>query len=135
MMETKDWVSFFIGILVTAAGALPLLHSWGVLSNPIFQLNFLVPGVIKYLLAGLGLYLIINSIIEITNSNAIGWISGIVAVIVMAAGLLPLLAELGVLPPVFSLGFLSGPSASFIYNILFVVEGIFLMIAAFAMEM
>ncbi|RMF07307.1 hypothetical protein D6764_00140 [Candidatus Woesearchaeota archaeon] len=134
MMEPKDWISGFTGLVVFAAGLLPLLAKFGV-GPAWFSLGFLSVGILKYLVAGFGFYLIINSMIEITNSNSIGWISAIVAVVVIIAGLLPTLASFGVGPAWFSLGFLSSETMLVVYQVLFLIEGLFLMIAAFAMEM
>jgi hypothetical protein len=73
----------------------------------------------------------INSVIEITNSNAVGWISFLIAVIVMAAGILQSLYNFSIGPSWFALGFIKET----IYYIIFTIEGIFLMIATFAMEL
>lgn len=134
MMEMKDWLSGLVGVLVFAAGLLPLLSRFGVGSSWM-ALDIITVGILKYLVAGFGLYLIINSMIEITNSNSIGWISAIVAVVVILAGLLPTLAAFGVGPSWFALGFMSESITLLIYQVLFMIEGLFLMIAAFAMEM
>lgn len=134
MMEPKDWLSGLVGAAVFAAGLLPLLAKFGI-GPTWFVLGFLSAGILKYLVAGFGLYLIINSLIEITNSNAIGWMSALVAVVVILAGLLPTLAVFNVGPAWFALGFLSSATMLLIYQVLFMVEGLFLMIAAFAMEM
>lgn len=133
-METKDFLSGIVGGVVLLAGLLPLLHKFGI-GPEWMALDFLPIGIIKYLIAGFGLYLIWNSIIEITNSNSIGWISALVAVALIIAGLLPMLAGFGIGPSWFALGFLSESLILTVYYGLFVVEGLFLMIAALAMEM
>ena len=130
MLTLKDWVSFLVGAVIGAFGLLPILNrvnigpSW-------FALEFLPIALFSYIVAGAGFYLMIESIIEITNSNAVGWISFLVAVVVLAIGILPTLSKFGVGPSWFAFAWLS----PFIYHIIFVIEGLFLMIAMFAMEM
>lgn len=133
MMEAKDWLSFFVGLIVGSLGAIPLLEkytalNWGI-SNFLNQNWF--TAALPWIAGLAALYLIMDSFIEITNSNVVGWISIIVAFIALAAGALPILANYINLP--FSVAFLDG--SLLIYRIIFVIEGFFLMIAAFAMEM
>jgi len=133
MMEKKDWLSFFVGLVVAALGAIPLLEkytfiNWGVTQ---FLVQNWFTAALPWIVAVVALYLIINSFIEITNSNVVGWISIIVAFVALAAGALPILDTYLNLP--FDVGFLSG--TLLIYRIIFVIEGLFLMVAAFAMEM
>ena len=73
----------------------------------------------------------VNSVIEITNSNAIGWISFLIAVLIMASGILQVLHKFAIGPTWFELTFIS----DLVYYIVFTVEGIFLMIATFAMNL
>ena len=86
---------------------------------------------LPYILAIAGFYLLIESIMEISNSNSAGTISFLIGSIIMILGLLPVLHGFGIGPEWFSMGFISNP---WIYRIIFMVEGIFLMIATFAME-
>jgi len=129
-MEPKDWLSFFVGMIVTALGLLPLLGKLGV-GPGWFRMEFLPIALLAYLVAAFGFYLLINSIIEITNSNTIGWTSFFIAVALFAAGVLQVLAKFRVGPDWFSLKFINETA----YFIIFIIEGIFLMIACFAMEM
>ena len=128
MIEAKDWLSFFVGLIIAALGVLPLLSkmntgpSW-------FGLEFLPVQILAYIVAIIGFYLLIESIIEITNSNAIGWISFLIAAVFMAAGILIVLSRFNVGPSWFAL-----PINALIYQIIFIVEGLFLMVAMFAME-
>ncbi|MBI1935048.1 hypothetical protein HYS31_01280 [Candidatus Woesearchaeota archaeon] len=73
----------------------------------------------------------VNSIIEITNSNVVGWVSFSIAAAAFLVGLLPVLHSLNVGPSWFEFGWLSRT----VYNIVFMLEGAFLMIATFAMEL
>jgi hypothetical protein len=130
MMDAKDWVSFFVGLVLAATGVLPLISKLG--AGPSwFALEFLPLNIASFIVAIAGFYLMINSVIEITNSNAVGWISFLIAVIVMAAGILQSLYNFSIGPSWFALGFIKET----IYYIIFTIEGIFLMIATFAMEL
>lgn len=132
MMEAKDWMSFFVGLLVLAFGALPILHSLGV-GPTWFDLPKLSVQILSYAVALLGFYLVVNSIIEITNSNSIGWFSFLVAFLIMAIGVLHVLGQFGIVNGFLSMPFLAG--SMWIFNVIFVVLGLFLMIACFAMEL
>ena len=120
MMETKDWVSGIVGFLVLCIGLLPLLNKMGIGPG---WFNFSLPIILlSWIVAAAGFYLIINSFIEITNSNIVGWVSFAIAAIITAIGLLQ------------ALGKISWISET-IFSVLFIVVGLFLMIATFAMEM
>lgn len=130
MLSAKDWVSFLVGAVIAAFGLLPILNRINV-GPSWFALEFLPIAVFSYIVAGAGFYLMIESVIEITNSNAVGWVSFIIAAVVLVIGILPALARFGIGPGWFSFPWLS----PFVYQIIFIVEGLFLMIAMFAMEM
>ena len=122
MMQMRDWISGLIGLIV---GALGLLSIMGILP---FDLS---RNVLIWIVAIAGLYLTINSIIEITNSNVMGTVSLIVAVIAVVVSLLPVLNSLGLFGAWAEFKWLS----DIIYKILLIAEGIFLIIATFAMEL
>ncbi|MBW2977642.1 hypothetical protein KY331_02245 [Candidatus Woesearchaeota archaeon] len=130
MITPKDWLSFLIGAIVAALGFLPILNRLNV-GPKWFALNFPPVTVLSFIVAAAGFYLLVESVIEITNSNAIGWISFFVAVFVLIIGILPSLAKVGFGPSWFAFAWLS----PFIYHLIFVIEGLFLMVAMFAMEM
>ena len=124
MMQSRDWISGLIGAVIFLLGLLPLLGKFEFLNNlPVSLLTWIV--------AGAGLYLAMNSIIEITNSNIVGWWSFIVAIVVLVIGLFPLLHSFGIGPSWFEFNWLNRAA----YNIIFIIEGVFLMIATFAMEL
>ena len=124
MMQTRDWISGLIGAVIFLLGLMPMLGKFEFLNNlPISLLTWIV--------AGAGLYLAMNSIIEITNSNIVGWWSFGVAITVLVIGLFPLLHSFGIGPAWFQFNWLSRTA----YNIIFIIEGFFLMIATFAMEL
>ena len=131
-MEPKDWISFFIGVLLFVFGALHLYSTWGSGFSWFSPEKFAFLSILPYIAAAGGFYLMVNSVIEITNSNAIGWFSFLVAVLFLAAGVLQTLYnQFSIGPSFFALSFIKG----FVYYIIFTIEGIFLMIACFAMEM
>jgi hypothetical protein len=134
MMEAKDWLSFFVGIIVASMGALPLLHKYMGVGPAFFELSFLPATIFAYVIAGIGFYLIINSFIEITNSNPIGWFSFLLAGLIVATGVLKALGQIGIVTGFLALPFLDALSPIF-YQVVFLIEGLFLMIACFAMEM
>ncbi|MBW2989973.1 hypothetical protein KY358_06690 [Candidatus Woesearchaeota archaeon] len=120
MMEMKDWISGLVGVIILCLGLFPLLNSRGIgpgwfgLSLPVRLLSWVI--------VGGGFYLIINSLIEITNSNVIGWVSFFIAAVITVLGILQVLRKIT---------WISG----IIFNIAFILLGLFLMIATFAMEM
>lgn len=124
MMQTRDWISGLIGAMIFLLGLFPIIGKFDFLNNlPVTLLTWIV--------AGAGLYLALNSIIEITNSNIVGWVSFSIAIAALIIGLFPLLNSLGIGPAWFEFKWISRTT----YNILFIVEGVFLMIATFAMEL
>lgn len=130
MMEAKDWLSGIVGVIVFALGLMPLLEQFGVLGTNVAGLLTGASAAIPYILAILGFYLAIESIIELTNSNHIGWMSFFIGAAIMLIGLLPALASFGIGPGLF--GF---ELPQTVYYVIFIVEGLFLMIAMFAMEL
>lgn len=134
MMEAKDIISFIVGALLFLLGLFPLLANFGIGPSWFDVWSFLPATIISWVIAVGALYLVIDSVIEITNSSAVGFVSIIVAFVCLVIGVLPLLASFGIGPSFFALGFLGGASA-YIYNAVFMLEGLFLMIAMVAMEM
>ncbi len=124
MMQARDWISGIVGAVIFLLGLMPMLGKFEFLNNlPVSLLTWIV--------AGAGFYLAINSIVEITNSNIVGWWSFGVAIAVLIIGLFPLLHGFGIGPSWFEFNWLKGAA----YNIIFIIEGVFLMIATFAMEL
>jgi len=123
-MQMRDWISGLVGAIIFLLGLMPML---GYLKF----LNDISATLLTWIVAIAGLYLMVNSIIEITNSNIIGWWSFGIAIAVMLIGLFPILHGFGIGPSWFEFRWLSRT----VYNIIFIIEGIFLMIATFAMEL
>lgn len=134
----RDWVSFFVGLALFVLGLVPLLEQFNVIAwgfSTFLSQSWFVAA-LPYIAAIAGFYLLIEAIEEIINSSSIGWISFGIGAILMVVGLLPILANYGILSSAFSLqGMLSGAAGLLIYRIIFIVEGIFLIIATFAMEL
>lgn len=130
MMELKDWLSFFAGCAMIALGGLPLLHRILPNASSALALPWLPVTIFTYILAAAGLYLLIDAIIEITNSNGIGWMTFLLGTVFLVIGIIPVLYSAGIL------GFtLPLQLSALAYQIMFVIEGIFLCIATFAMEL
>ncbi|MFH1063693.1 MAG: hypothetical protein V1729_01285 [Candidatus Woesearchaeota archaeon] len=134
MMEPKDIMSFIAGLLIFVGGLLPLLSSFGIGPSWFNIWTFLPVAVISWIIAVGALYLVINSFIEITNSSAIGFVSIIIAFVCLLIGILPILNGFNIGPSFFALSFL-GPVTGYLFNIVLILEGLFLMIAMVAMEM
>ena len=124
MMQMRDWISGAVGAVIFLLGLMPML---GYLTF----LNDLPATLMIWIVAGAGLYLAVDSIIEITNSNIVGWWSFGVAIAVLVIGLFPLLHSFGIGPAWFAFNWLNRTA----YNVIFIIEGVFLMIATFAMEL
>ena len=129
MMQARDWVSGAVGAALFLLGLLPFLHSFGKGSA---WWSFSLPiALMGWLVAIGGFYLIINSFIEITNSNIVGWVSLCIAAIITVLGVLHVLGSIGILS-----GFLAVQwIPSLMFNIIFMVLGLFLVIATVAMEL
>ncbi len=134
MIETKDVISFIVGLGLFVVGTFNLLAKFKIGPSWFNMSQFLSATIVIWIIAVGALYLVINSIIEITNSSAIGTFSIIVAFICLALGLLPALFSFGIGPSFFQMSFL-GAAKDIIFNVALIAEGIFLMIAMIAMEM
>jgi len=119
-MEIKDWISGLVGAVILCLGLLPLLNNMGM--GPSWFAFSLPVKLLSYVVVIGGFYLVINSFIEITNSNVIGWVSFLAAAVITVAGVLQVLGKIS---------FIKG----MVFNIIFIILGLFLMIATFAMEM
>jgi len=134
MIEAKDIISFIVGLLLFALGALSILGKLNIGPSWFNLWQFLPITIISWIVAVGALYLVIDSVIEITNSSSIGAVSITIAFVCLAIGLLPILKGFGIGPAFFGLDFI-GAAKDYIYNIIFMIEGAFLMIAMVAMEM
>lgn len=122
-MQLRDWISGVVGLVIFLLGFLPLMG--------LLKTNFLPATIFTWIVAIAGLYLLVDALIEITNSNVVGWVTFWIAVAAVLIGLLPILHGFGIGPSFFGFKWISLT----IYNIIFMIEGVFLMIATFAMEL
>ena len=114
--EPKNWAALLIGLAVLALGLIPLLNQWGVIGfNLPGFLTSLIGTIGLWIIAGIGLYLLITSFLE---DDMMRIVSIIVAGIVLLLGLIPLLHQFNVIG--FGLGFITVTW----YYILFAIEGI-----------
>ena len=122
MMQMRDWIMGAIGLVIGALGLLSLIKLLP------FELS---RSILIWIAALAGFILLYAAIIEITNSNIMGTVSLIVAGIALILSLLPALNSLG------WLGSWAGFSwiGEILYKLILVIEGTFLMIATFAMEL
>jgi hypothetical protein len=125
MTDPKHWLALFIGIILIALGGIPLLSKWGLVdfNLPLSMLG-VIEGIALWIISAAGFYLLIDSFFE---EPGIRILSILVSLAVLAVGIIPLLHSFGTIA--FSIPFLS----TTIYYIVFVVEGIFLVIASFTM--
>ncbi|MGM5487700.1 MAG: hypothetical protein ACQESG_02000 [Nanobdellota archaeon] len=123
--DPKTMANLLVGMVVLALGLIPLLNvlnviEWGLpgfLSNVIAKIGL-------YIIAGLGLWLLIDGFMEAEGLQKVTLIVGLV---VLALGILPLLSSFGVIPEIPFLGFVLNP---IVFNVIFVIEGLLLIIAA-----
>lgn len=120
MMSMKDWISGLVGAIIFCLGLLPLLNSRGI-GPSWFAFNLPVK-LLSWIVVIGGFYLVIDSIIEITNSNIVGWFSFLIAAIITILGILQVLGKIS---------WISG----IVFNIIFIIVGFFLIVATFAMEL
>ena len=129
MMQTRDWVSGIVGLLIFLLGLFPFLHSFG--RGPGWWGFSLPVALLGWVVAIGGFYLVVNSFIEITNSNIVGWASLIVAAVISLLGVFHVLGSIGKLSGFLAVQWIPGV----MFDITFMVLGLFLMIATVAMEL
>ena len=129
MMEPSDWIAGLVGVVVFCLGLFPLLGAMG--KGPAWFAFQLPVALLAWIVMIGGFYLIINAIVEITNSNILGWITGLVAVIITVTGVLSVLGKGGKITGFFAMAWI--PQS--LYYAIFLVLGFFLMIATFARKL
>ncbi|MFQ5621101.1 MAG: hypothetical protein ACE5FT_04620 [Candidatus Nanoarchaeia archaeon] len=120
----KSTCSFVLGIILFCLGFIPLLQQfnligWGL---PAF-LSGLMPSIFAYLFAVSGIYLLVDSFEE--WGEWYFWPTAIVGLIALTAGIIVILNSFGVI------GFTVPYMTVTVYNIVFVLEGILLIMGAF----
>lgn len=123
--EPIGWISLILGVILIALGLIPLLNTWGIIGFALpGGILGLILGIAPWIIAIVGVFLLVEGFLE---DDAMRMITIIVALTIIGAGLIPILHSFGILG--FTIPFLT----PMILKIIFVVEGLFLAIAAFAM--
>ena len=119
----KSLPSLIVGLLLLAMGLIPILNMMGIIGFALPEiLSGLVSKIIFWVVAVAGLYLIIDAFMEF--DEPIGKVALLVGILVLVIGLIPLLQQFGII------GFGLPAMSAIIYNIIFAVEGILLIISA-----
>lgn len=121
--DPKNWSALIVGSLLMALGLIPLLNTFKVISFGGF-LNSIFPTIATYILAAGGIYLLIDSFME---DDHMRMMSMIIALIIIAIGVIQILHGFNIIG--FGIPFITDT----VYYILFVIEGLFLFLAAFFM--
>lgn len=118
----KSLPGLILGLLIFAMGIFPLLNKFGVID---FNLPYTPAGIVlEILLTVGGIYLVIMGIME--DEDFMKWTSIIAGMIVTVMGIIPLLANFGIIISIPFLGFLYSP-------FLYVIVGLIIIIGAFFM--
>lgn len=128
-MSARDWISFFVGLLLFAVGLIPLLNKFGVLpfGLPGFMTG-LIASIFFWIIAIAGLYIIIDGLIE-PAGHMIHTMLIVTGILFVLIGLVPILNQFGVIK--FDIPFLKD---LIVYNIIITIEGLMLMSAGFTMR-
>lgn len=124
--EPNNWISLILGFLLTALGLIPILNNLGVIgfALPGFMTGLFGSLFALFVIAGGGAYLLIDSFFE---DDAIFWITFVTSIAIIGLGIIPILSKFGVIGLNFSY-------AELIYQIIYVIEGFLLVVAAFVMN-
>lgn len=127
MFTVRSWINFFMGAIVMALGILPILNKFKI--GPAW-FGFNVPiSILAYVVAAAGLLLLWDAFEEIITAYSFGWITGLLGGIFVASGVLKVLSTMMKLPAFLQFTWIS----PIIYQIIFIIEGIFLLVAFFAL--
>lgn len=130
MMEAKDWLSGLAGLALFLLGLFPILSSVGIGPSWFnYPSMILSATIVTWIVAVAALFLIFAAIAEITNASHMGWWTMIIGGAFLAIGALQILGAFGIGPGLFGLTI-----PVMIYNVIMILEGLFLMIAMFAMN-
>ena len=123
--EAKGWISALVGLVLLVFGAIPILSNFNLLpfKLPVFM-SSLPAQLLPFIIAVGAFWLIIDAFME---DGGIRAISLIIGVLILAVGVLTLLNRFKIIG--FALPFVT----PLVYSVMFVVLGIFLIIAGFAM--
>jgi len=123
----RSFPSLIAGLILCTLGSIPLLSQYGVINSPLPEsLTGLLTNIALYIISAGGVYLLIDAFLE--WGEKIAWVTLVLSFVVLAIGIVPLLNQFKII------SFNLGPLSMTAYYIVFVLEGIFLVIAAFAMQ-
>lgn len=126
--DPKNWSALIIGLLLMALGIIPMLQQFKIITWATFLTGNWLITIAPYLLAAGGIYLLIDSFME---DDTMRIVSILVSLVVIAVGVIDVLNKFKIIG--FGIPFLEGSLGTIIYLSLFILEGLFLFIAAFAM--
>lgn len=127
VFQGKNLLSLILGIILLALGLIPLLNTWGVIGFALPEfLVTIVSQIFIYLVAGGGLWLLVDGFHEGTHSTE-GKVTMGVGFLVLLIGVINILQQFKVIP--FGIPFLT----PVVYSVIFTLEGILLVVAAFTM--
>jgi len=120
--SVRHWISFLVGALVFLLGLFPLIgKSLGPVSS-------IIGGIAAYIVAFAGLYIIVDSFFEFSFHSGVGLGTLIIGLLVFSFGIVVVLSLHGII------SFKVPEISMFIYNVLFILEGLFLMLGSFIMD-
>ncbi|MBU0536296.1 MAG: hypothetical protein KKE20_04985 [Nanoarchaeota archaeon] len=124
----RDTISFVIGLILITFGIIPLLNKFGAITWNIPGINILPVGVLIWITAIAGFYILIDGFIE-PPMHIFHWLLIIAGLIMMVIGLLPILHSFGVI------GFkIPGMDNLVVYQVIITMEGLGLAIAGTTMH-
>lgn len=128
-MSFRDWLSFFIGLILFAIGLIPLLSSFKVIKwgLPGFMTS-MIGSIFFWIIAVGGVYIFIDGIIE-PKAEFLHLALLLIGLVFVAVGLIPILNKFGTIS--FNIPFLAN---MVVYNIIITIEGLMLMTAGFTMR-
>lgn len=125
MHSVRHWLSFFVGLIIFCLGLFPLIGK----SAWLGPLNSVLGQITIYVIAFGGFYIIVDSFFEFTFHSGLGITTLLVGLVVFGLGLVSILHQMGKIA--FGLSFLEIP---IIWQSLFMLEGLFLMLGCFVMD-
>jgi|WetSurMetagenome_2_1015567.scaffolds.fasta_scaffold534865_2 hypothetical protein len=128
-MSGRDWLSFFIGLVLFGVGLVPLLNNFKI--TPFGLPGFLagpIAAIVFWIISIAGLYIIIDGLIE-PAGHMIHTILLVLGAVFVVVGLIPILHGFKIIG--FTVPFLDN---LIVYNIIITVEGVMLMSAGFTMR-
>jgi len=120
----KKISSFILGVIILALGLIPILEGFGVIGFKLPMAGlFMALKVASAIFAVGGVFILVDAHLE---DHTLKVPSTIIGIILMGLGVFGLLSAFGVIP--FGIPFMS----AMVVNSLYTIEGLFLVIAAFA---